>query len=220
MGRPKGSKNKAKVEEVSVAPPKVRKAQRVIKAPAKIVATEEAFEDEDEGEEPEDDGLSTSKPAYVPDLRPAAPQAVSAGTADLLAQATIQLGQAIQAMNDSGPIKKVPFSKFKTKSPFNPTGNKKRKLTRRVYQNHYRVDVKKLHDEEIALLNILKPGRYLNGVLTVREIQNGQETDLHLLYDNKSTDQKFTVMREFRGHFTEMLKRCVNEGPKPIEARD
>jgi hypothetical protein len=66
----------------------------------------------------------------------------------------------------------------------------------------------------------LKPGTYFDGFLTVREVQNGTNTDLHLLYNNKSNDQRFAVMREFRGHFTEMLKRAMREGPKdPRESR-
>lgn len=232
MGRPKGSKNKSKEEDdlvKTVAPSRATKTTRVATLPPKVEEDEDEDEDEDiedgaiEDEELVDDGLSSSAPAYVPEL--VAPQvSVQTPTGNIsgeqLVQIMGQLGIAVQTLADNQPTKKIPFAKFKTKSPFNPTGRKGRKLTRRVYQNYHRVDVKKLHDEEIALLNQIKPGRYLNGVLTIREVMNGADTDLHFLYDNKSQDQKFTVMREFRGHFTEMLKRCINDGPKPIVSRD
>ena len=121
-----------------------------------------------------------------------------------------QLAQVIQTLVDSQPVKRVPFAKRKVRSPFNPTGNRKRKLTRRCYQNGFGMDVKKLFDEEISLLNQLEPGRYLNNMVTVNVVENGGNTDLHIQYKNKTPDDKLALSAEFRS-LREMLKRCVEE---------
>lgn len=121
-----------------------------------------------------------------------------------------QLAKAIQGLIDSAPVKRVPFAKFKTHSPFNPTGNKKRKLSRRCYQNGFPMDIRKLHDEEISLLNQLRPGRFIKGLVTVREILNGGNTDLHIYYANQTIDQRMANKQEWR-NLGELLKRCLDE---------
>lgn len=122
-----------------------------------------------------------------------------------------QLAKAIQAIADSQPVKRVPYAKFKTRSPFNPRGIRRRKLTRRCYQNGFPMDVRKLHDEEISLLNQLKPGRYIDNLVTVVEAQNGENVDLHLVYKNKTIDQRMANAAQWR-NLREMLKRCVFGG--------
>lgn len=127
-----------------------------------------------------------------------------------LARSQMQLAGAIQTLADSQPVKRVPWAKFKTRSPFNPTGNKRRKLTRRIYQNGYPVMIKKLFDEEIAMLNKLESGRYMEGLVTVVQVQTGGNTDLHIVYNNKSFDQRLALKSNFR-NLREMLSICLDE---------
>jgi len=134
-------------------------------------------------------------------------------TNNQLAEAIMQLAKSQQAMVDSQPVKRVPWSKFKTRSPFNPTGNRKRKLSRRCYQNGYPMDVRKLFDEEIALLNQLRPGKYFSGLVTVYEVTTGGNVDLHIHYLNKSFDQRLALKSEFK-NLREMLRGCVEEASK------
>lgn len=131
-------------------------------------------------------------------------------TQDQLARSTVALAGAIQTLADSQPVKRVPWAKFKTRSPFNPTGNKKRKLLRRIYQNGYPVNIKKLFDEEIAMFNKVEPGRYMGGLVTIVQVQTGGNTDLHIVYANKSFDQRLALMSSFR-NLREMLSICLDE---------
>lgn len=131
-------------------------------------------------------------------------------TQDQLARSTVALAGAIQTLADSQPVKRVPWAKFKTRSPFNPTGNKKRKLLRRIYQNGYPVNIKKLFDEEIAMFNKIEPGRYMDGLVTIVQVQTGGNTDLHVVYANKSFDQRLALKSNFR-NLREMLSICLDE---------
>jgi hypothetical protein len=131
-------------------------------------------------------------------------------TQSQLAESQMMLTKALTALVDSQPVKRVTFAKFKTRSPFNPTGNKRRKLTRRCYQNGFPMDIKKLHDEEIAMLNKLTPGKYFNQLVTVIQVQTGGNTDLHIVYENKSFDQRLALKSEFR-HLREMLSIMLDE---------
>jgi len=127
------------------------------------------------------------------------------------------LVETMQAVVNSQPVKRVPWAKFKTKSSFNPTGNRKRKLDRRFYQNGNRVFVPVLHDEEIALLNQIEPGTYIKGMVKVFEQDNGTNTDLHIVYKT-GKEHQLANSQEWRS-LTEMLKRCVTEGPQEAPVR-
>ena len=128
-----------------------------------------------------------------------------------LAKAIHALAKGQQAINES-QIRKVPYANFKRRSSFNPDGRKNRKLIRRCYQNGYPMNVVVLHNEEIEILNRLKAGRYLNGIVTVRVEEKGVDSTLNIIYKNKSADDKMELKNEFR-NLTEFLKRADREGP-------
>ena len=126
-----------------------------------------------------------------------------------------QLAQVLQTLIDSSPVKKVPYAKFKTRSPFNPTGRKDRELLRRCYQNGYAMKIETLRDAEIDLLNRVKPGRYITGqngekMVTIGIVQKGGNTDLHIVYRNASVDDRFANKHEFRD-LESLLQRCIEE---------
>lgn len=125
-----------------------------------------------------------------------------------------QLAKAIQALADSAPVRRVPFAKFKTRSPFNPTG-KRRKLSRRCYQNGYPMNIKTLHSKEIELLERLQPGKYINGMVGISVQENGGNTDLHIAYKNKNIDDRMANKSEWR-NLEQLLQRCVDEAESGV----
>lgn len=128
------------------------------------------------------------------------------------------LGKTVQALADATP-RKVHYANHKPTSAFNPTGNKKRKLGRKFYQNGFLLDINKLTDEEIALLNKLPAGRFMDGLVSVLEVRKGQETAVNIVYDNSNQDKRFELKNYFR-NFREMLKIILDEsqGIKRAEA--
>jgi hypothetical protein len=128
-----------------------------------------------------------------------------------LAKAIHALARGQDALINS-QVRKVPFANHKPRSTFNPTGKKKRKLTRTCYQNSYFMNVALLHDEEIALLNVLQPGKYLNGLVTVRIDESGATPALNIVYRNKTVDERMALKSEFRS-LREFLQMAVKTGP-------
>lgn len=131
---------------------------------------------------------------------------------DAISRLATSVQRFVDVQNEDRPIKKVPWSRYKPKSVFNPTGDKKRKLTRRCYQNNHRLFIPNLYDEEISLLNQVEPGTYIDGLVTIVERQNGENLDLHILYRNATQAQRMENLTYWR-NLGELLKRCLNEGP-------
>ena len=74
-----------------------------------------------------------------------------------------------------------------------------------------------IHDEEIELLNRIKPGKYLQNVVTVFEKQKGDKVHLHIVYANKTPDQRFTNSQLWSGKgkksaLQDMLEQIDQEG--------
>lgn len=128
---------------------------------------------------------------------------------------TSQLADAIvSAVRETQPPRKITFAERKARSPFNPSGNKKRVLSRVMYQNGTRLMVNRLHDEEISLLNQLKPGKFVNGLVTVVEKDKGAEQEIHIFYKSALPDDRMALKGEVKD-FKEMLRRCVSEAKAP-----
>jgi len=128
-----------------------------------------------------------------------------------LASAIHALAKGQEALANS-QVRKIPYANHKPRSSFNPTGKKKRKLSRKCYQNSYMMNINLLHDREIELLNQLKAGKYLNGLVTVRVEDKGEESSVNIIYRNKSVDERMALKSEFR-NLTEFLERATKEGP-------
>lgn len=108
------------------------------------------------------------------------------------------LKAVIEAVQATAPIRKVPYSKYKPVSPFNPRGIRNRKMKRVAYQNDHRINVKLLKDAEIDALDSVKPGLYLNGMVRVevRQGENGEPDQVRLYYKNKTHDQRMILAQE------------------------
>lgn len=189
MSRPSGSKNKPKAP--AAAAPATDEKEMVLEGGPTTVEWDDA--DDDTDDEDAEGSQSVGGQAITND----------------------RLADVLEKIVDSSPIKKVPFSKFKPKSSFNPEGRKGRKLQCRFYQNGYPVQIDKLADEEIRLFNelqsLMKPTDVLKvGLITWLKVQNGGNMDLHLSYKNKSNDDKLALKSEFR-HLTDMLTESLRK---------
>jgi len=132
------------------------------------------------------------------------------------------LADLINAVKDTAPIKKVPYSKREPRSPFaeGKTRKQRLKLKYNFYQNGYRVPPKSLFDREIELINQLTPGRYAGNLVTVKKIESGNEEmdTIHIMYRNATFDQRLSINQEFKG-LAGMMERCVKEAETQKQAQ-
>ena len=124
-----------------------------------------------------------------------------------LAQA---LGQAIELTKPTQ--KKTPFTRKKG-TPWTPKdGSPKLKLKRKFYHHGLEVETK-LSNEEISLLNKIKPGLYCDGwVKVVKRRDKGYNID----YNIRTAAQRLKLVNQFGIRtFTELLQRIIDEGANP-----
>lgn len=133
------------------------------------------------------------------------------------AQVVRSLAKTVQVLADSQP-RRVLLANHKPTSSFNPLGKRKRVLKRKMYQNGFPLNVNILTDEEISLLNQIKPGRYIKGLVSVFQTYKGSDTLVNIVYVNKTVDQRFALKDEFR-NLGEMLKLIVEEHKNPPKRR-
>lgn len=161
MGRPKGSKNKPRVQE-----PEVR------------VVQVEAKSSQDSG-----------------------------ATAALAAA----LFQAIEATKP--PAKKNMFNR-KPNTPWSPKdGSRKLKLKRKMYQHGLLINEDTVSNDEIDLLNKVRPGLYCDGNVRVyRRRDRGVDID----YVIKTAAQRLRLVNQFGiRNLSELLLRCISEAEAP-----
>ena len=144
-----------------------------------------------------------------------APKEATVGTSEL-AQALVQ------AINAAKPVEKKTFATRKSITPWTPKDDSPRlKLKRAAFQHGMEVDPEKLSNEEIALYNKLRPGRFLDGhVVVTRRRDRGIDID----YPVKTASQRLKLVSQFGiRNLAELLERCVSESanpPKQVEEID
>lgn len=114
------------------------------------------------------------------------------------------------AVAANAPEKRIRFGKHDVSSHLNPTGKRSRTLSRVMYQNGRPLNTRVLHDKEIALLEKLTPGRYIGNRVTILEHDEGLDKALHIVYQNKTVDQRQDLQSEVPNFFA-MLSAIVNE---------
>lgn len=123
-----------------------------------------------------------------------------------------KLSSAIAAGIASTAPKKVTAGQYEPHTPWQP-GSKRsaHKLKHTVYQNGYRVPVKRLTNQEIDNLNaISRPGRYINRMVEVVMWDEGGLVNLDIRYNNKTHDQRSENKNHWRS-FEELTKKIVEE---------
>lgn len=111
------------------------------------------------------------------------------------------------------PAKKTVFTRKKG-DPWQPKdGSEKLKLRRKMYQHGIELNANQLHNEQIELLNKLKPGIYCGG--HVRVIKR-RDRSLDVDYPIKTASQRLKLINAFGiRSFTDLLKRLVDEAAQP-----
>lgn len=119
----------------------------------------------------------------------------------------------VAAIEVAKPVqKKTPFNRKKG-TPWTPKdGSPKLKLKRKTYHHGLEVE-NKLSNEEIALLNKIKPGSYCDGwVKVVRRKDKGINID----YPIKTSSQRLKLVNQFGiRNFEELLRRIIEEQTNP-----
>ena len=122
-----------------------------------------------------------------------------------------ELATAIaDAIASNAPKRKLTVGQIVSRSPFNPTGKRKRKLKRVMYQNGNRLRERFLHDEEIALLDQIKAGHYVNGKIIVIENDADGDKSVHIRYKNRNQNDRMDLQSEVP-NLKAMLSRIVSE---------
>jgi hypothetical protein len=115
-------------------------------------------------------------------------------------------------------VKRTQFNK-QSKTPWMPKdGETRLRLKRKAYHHGMLIGDPKeagcrLTNDEIALLNQLKPGSYCNGYVKVaRRRDKGIDID----YPIRTNSQRLRLVNDFGiRSFAELLQRCVHEAAQP-----
>lgn len=123
-----------------------------------------------------------------------------------------ELAQALkEAIQETAPIQQVHISRYVAKTPFNPTGSKTRPKLRGLFlQNGGRMVEDRLTNDEITLLNKIRPGRYLDRRVEVIERTENGETSVEIRYSNASMEQRLELKNRAR-NLKEMLQGILDE---------
>lgn len=117
----------------------------------------------------------------------------------LLAQQSDAMTKIANA-SENGPLRQVPISKAKIKTPWNPEGKKNRpELRRPTYLTGARLREILLSEDEINLLNQVKPGKYHGKRWLVTERdgdKEGSAVDIYL--PNKTQEDRLALKGDAR----------------------
>lgn len=148
-------------------------------------------------------------------------------TTEQPAQAQVSLGSQelanalIAAMEAVKPVqKKTPFNRVR-KTPWTPPlGTPQLKLKRKCFQHGLPINADSVSNEEIALLNKVRPGTYCDGFVRVfRRRDKGIDID----YKHGTASQRLKLVNQFGiRNFAELLQQCITEAdrPRPVEIED
>lgn len=142
-------------------------------------------------------------------------------TADALANAILTATEAV-----GGNRRQVKFGSHTPKSAFNPTG-KRRNPKRVFYQNGFKANEPVLHDQEIERIETIKPGTFVDGLVTVVIIGKDDEEEkpaVHLKYHCATADQRMNLgsriqrSKEDVTMLSALLRMCIEEHAAQQEA--
>lgn len=130
-----------------------------------------------------------------------------------------ELAQAlVTAIETARPKKITAANRARKGTPWSPPqGETKLKLKRKIYHHGLEVE-SRLTNEEIALLNKIKPGTYCDGwVQVVKRKDKGYNID----YKIRTASQRLKLINSFGiRDFKELLERIVDEGANPASYKE
>ncbi len=125
-----------------------------------------------------------------------------------------EIAAAIREGIESARPKKITFANRVPKTPWSPKdGSRKTPLKRKIYQHGLLIQAGTVTNEEIDLLNQLKPGSYCSGFITV---VRRKDRGLNIDYKIKTNSDKLKLSSQYGiRNFTELIQRLVAEGNNP-----
>lgn len=123
---------------------------------------------------------------------------------DRLSISAEKQAEVFQAIKDANPPKSIDAitPEYLAKNPVP-------RLLKPAYQNGFDVNPSGLSDATILKLSELQTGHYLNGIVKVI-VEDGGAGAVHILYANKSPDQRMALRDHFRS-FTELVDMIFTE---------
>lgn len=101
-------------------------------------------------------------------------------------------------------------------TPWQPKGVPRLKLKRKMYHHGLQIE-DKLSNEEIDLLNKVKPGRYCDGYV---QVNLRKDKGLDIDYPVRTTSQRLRLINQFGlRSFAELLQRVIDEKSNPSKYR-
>jgi hypothetical protein len=160
------------------------------------------------------------RPRYVPPSKSKSEPTVEQIEAKLDKKAEPTVGVSdlaaalVQAINSTKPVEKKNRFSRTALTPWTPKdGSKKLKFKRKAYQHGRLVNEETCSNEEIALFNKIRPGRYCDGhVVVIRRKDRGIDID----YAIKTASQRLKLVNQFGiRNFKELLERVIMEAEQP-----
>ena len=135
------------------------------------------------------------------------PTAGFALLADAIAAATTK------AITASKPVEKKTILNYKGETPWHGKDEPKLKLKRRMFQHGMLIDPELVTNDEIMLMNKLRPGRYFDNFVTV---ERRRDKGINFTWPMKTQDQKIRLAMQY-GCVTipQVLQRCIDEAAAP-----
>ncbi len=124
-----------------------------------------------------------------------------------------ELADALRtAIESARPQKITPATRKQKGTPWTPpAGEAKLKLKRKYYHHGLEVE-NRLSNEEIALLNQLKPGKYCDGWV---EVKRRKDKGFNIDYKIRTAAQRLRLNQFGITSFTSLLQRIVKETENP-----
>ncbi len=137
--------------------------------------------------------------------------------------ALLEILGRLSERQDEGPIKQVPVARALYRTPWNPTGKKNRpKLKRATYLNGFRLREMRLTEENIALLNKVKAGKYQDRKWVVVESDGDSEdggASVNIWIPNKTVQDRLKLANKSAGRgLAALLELIVEEQSKVVLA--
>lgn len=121
----------------------------------------------------------------------------------------------VQAIEITKPVAKKTIATRKRNTPWTPKdGSPKLKLKRKMSQHGINLLESRLTNEQIALLNKVRPGTYCDGLVKVRR---RRDKGIDLTWPMKTADQRMKLYSAFRVSVLDDILRLViaeAEAPK------
>lgn len=114
------------------------------------------------------------------------------------------------------PEKKNPFNR-KVNTPWSPKNGEPRVKMKRKYYQHGITIGETVTNEDIELLNRVRPGRYCDGWV---HVELRKDRGINITYPVRTSSQRLKLVNQYGVRsFTELLQRVIDEKTNPTKYR-